>query len=184
VNDSLREIAAIEPAQSGPSLPCARLSRSTLNSRVFCSPQQRQIGCSRSRPGSFSASELPVPKRRLFVWPLHFEGPSENSAATNFGLRRRSRRGFGLRRRWRPRRRQILALHRINQLAISGAPDRRTIVDARGHVLWRRLGLRPRRRRNQENGKDELLHRLLGEAWRCSSPLNRIGHEKSNGSTP
>ena len=70
MKDSLKEITAIEPAQSGPSLPCARRSRSTLNSRVFCSPQQRQIDCSHSRRTSFR------------FWKYRFEKASIRPAAS------------------------------------------------------------------------------------------------------
>jgi hypothetical protein len=126
-------------------------------------------------------------ENRLFVRPLHLEGQAENPAATNFRLRRRGWRGLGLRRQWLWRSRgQILALHRIHQFTVRSTADRRAMVDARSRALGRQFRLRPCGRGNQENCKDELLHRFfsckaISRATRAGRALlNRIGGEKSN----
>jgi len=92
----------------------------------------------------------------LFVRPLSLKRPTEDTGAAHFRFRSRRWRDLSLRRRrWH---RQILALHRIHQFTIRGATDRRTIVDTCGRALGHQFRLRPRRRRNQENCKDEFLH--------------------------
>src|SRR5258707_14253423 len=70
----------------------------------------------------------------LLARALSFIGPAENPASLDFRLRRRHVTGFSLRRRWRWRR-QILALHRIHQLAVFGPADRGAIVDTGGRAL-------------------------------------------------
>src|SRR6476659_384535 len=70
----------------------------------------------------------------LFARPLSFIRPAKNPAALHFRLLSRHLPGFGLR---RPRRRgrQILALHRVNQLAVFGPANRSAVIDTRGRAL-------------------------------------------------
>src|SRR5947209_4070267 len=90
------------------------------------------------------------------------------------GRRRRAR--FGCRRGWRcryDRNRKPVALHRVDQLAVRRAADRRAIVDALA-------ALRPRRVREQDDDDYQLLHAVLSQALvrrrcgpRCSVAQSR-----------
>src|SRR5260370_35383575 len=118
-----KQIAAEAPGSKEQS------SRRT-NSRAFCNARQRPIR-SRQPARAFLSLENAT---RLFARSLSFIGPAENPASLYFRLRSRHVPGFGLRRRWR-RRRQILAFHRIHQLAVFRPADRGAIVDTGGRAL-------------------------------------------------
>jgi hypothetical protein len=114
------------------------------------------------RGREISGPNIQIEKDRLLVRPLHLQGPTKNSAATNFRLRRRSWRGFCLRRRrhW-CRHREILAFHRVNQFTVGRTADRRAIVDARCGALGCQFRLRPCGRGDQKNCKDEVFHQVF-----------------------
>src|SRR6266702_2816948 len=89
-------------------------------------PLQPETPEARAIPAAVSSDAT-----RLLVRPFPLVGPTENPATLYLRLRRGSFLDFGLWRRkglWR----QILALHRIDERAVRGASDRRTIVDPRG----------------------------------------------------
>ena len=86
------------------------------NSRSFAAP-----GKGRSRVARRVKRIRSLEKPLLFARSLSLIGPAENPAALHLRLWSRQLPGFSLRRGWR-RGRQILALHRIDQLPSSVRP--------------------------------------------------------------
>lgn len=119
-------------------------------------------------------------------------GPAEQAASLGLGLRlgcrSRLRRLRG--RLWRGRRDRLwsdLALHRIDQLAVLGAPDRRAGIGAPGCCRLRRGrclrqgGLHQGGLRHHQNDQDRSLHRVRHAS--LPDALNAIARSKSTRSS-
>src|SRR5258707_4024095 len=112
-----------------PTLPEARTIPTQVNFRSFAAPGKGRSGVTRR------VKRIVIGKALLFARSLSLIGPAENPPALHLRLRSGHLPGFSLRRRWQRRGRQILALHRIHQLAVFGPADRRTIVRSRRRAL-------------------------------------------------